>query len=190
MPDSNITKKALSAALIDLMKTMPFQKISVRDICEKCSMNRKSFYYHFKDKYDLVNWIFDNEFISIVQRKRESDPWEFLLEVLRCFYANRQFYQKALSYRGQNSLSDHIFEVSEPILRARMAEVLEGEEALTFYINFAADALLTSLMRWLREEDCMPPEQYLAMVKTIILRISNYYVNQELLENEGRQPKC
>ena len=27
-------------------------------------MNRKSFYYHFKDKFDLVNWIFDVEYLS------------------------------------------------------------------------------------------------------------------------------
>ena len=41
-----------------LMKEKPFAKISVIDICEGCGMNRKSFYYHFKDKYDLVNWNF------------------------------------------------------------------------------------------------------------------------------------
>lgn len=41
-----------------LMEKKPFSKISVGDICEDCGMNRKSFYYHFRDKYDLVNWIF------------------------------------------------------------------------------------------------------------------------------------
>ena len=53
MPDSNITKKALAMAMKELMEQIPFSKISVSDICEKCGMNRKSFYYHFKDKYDL-----------------------------------------------------------------------------------------------------------------------------------------
>lgn len=57
MADSNITKRALAAALKELMEQKPFSKINVADICEKCGMNRKSFYYHFKDKYDLVNWI-------------------------------------------------------------------------------------------------------------------------------------
>ena len=64
MPDSNITKNALASALKDLMKRKPFSKISVRDICDECGMNRKSFYYHFKDKYDLVNWIFYVDFVS------------------------------------------------------------------------------------------------------------------------------
>ena len=56
--DSNLTKRALAAAMKELMEQMPFSKISVSNIAEQCGMNRKSFYYHFKDKYDLVNWIF------------------------------------------------------------------------------------------------------------------------------------
>ena len=66
MPYSNITKKALAMAMKELIEQIPFSKISVSDICEKCGMNRKSFYYHFKDKYDLVNWIFDVEFFQAV----------------------------------------------------------------------------------------------------------------------------
>ena len=65
MADSNITKLALSNALKELLAERPFEKISVSDICQKCSMNRKSFYYHFRDKYDLVNWIFDTEFMEL-----------------------------------------------------------------------------------------------------------------------------
>ena len=58
MADSNIAKNALAASMKKLMSKNPFSKISVGDICEDCGMNRKSFYYHFRDKYDLVNWIF------------------------------------------------------------------------------------------------------------------------------------
>ena len=64
MADSNITKNALATSLKNLMKEKPFEKISVSDICDACGMNRKSFYYHFKDKYDLVNWIFLVGFLS------------------------------------------------------------------------------------------------------------------------------
>ena len=59
MADSNITKRALANSLKSLMTEQPFEKINVAQICERCDMNRKSFYYHFKDKYDLVNWIFE-----------------------------------------------------------------------------------------------------------------------------------
>ena len=78
MADSNITKHALATALKELMEENPFNKISVANICEKCCMNRKSFYYHFKDKYDLVNWIYDMEFITIVRKKGHITGWNTL----------------------------------------------------------------------------------------------------------------
>lgn len=93
--DSNITKRALAAALKELMEEKAFDKISVGDICEKCDMNRKSFYYHFRDKYDLVNWIFDTEFIAAAHTKNYEDAWLLLADICQFFYVNRSFYRKA-----------------------------------------------------------------------------------------------
>ena len=76
MPDSNITKKALAQSLKELMAKRPFSKIGVADICENCGMSRKSFYYHFKDKYDLVHWIFDVEFLQSIRGKEQESSWE------------------------------------------------------------------------------------------------------------------
>ena len=67
MSGSLVTKQALANSLKELMNTQGFSKISVKDIVEKCGMNRKSFYYHFKDKYDLVNWIFYTELIVTIR---------------------------------------------------------------------------------------------------------------------------
>ena len=53
------TKTAFQRAFKELMGDTPFQKINIAEICEKCDKNRKSFYYHFRDKYDLANISFD-----------------------------------------------------------------------------------------------------------------------------------
>ena len=58
MADSNITKRALAQALKELMQEKSFEKISISDICDRCQMNRKSFYYHFIDKYDFDYFLF------------------------------------------------------------------------------------------------------------------------------------
>ena len=64
MADSNITRNAMAAAMKALMKEKKLSKISISDICGACGMNRNSIYYHFKAKYDLINWIFYTEFVS------------------------------------------------------------------------------------------------------------------------------
>ena len=78
MADSNITKNALAVSMKKLMEKKPFSKISVGDICEDCGMNRKSFYYHFRDKYDLVNWIFYVDFIERMDWSSCRNEWDML----------------------------------------------------------------------------------------------------------------
>ena len=51
---SKVTKRALEQSLKNLMLKMPLTNITFGDITEDCGINRMSFYYHFKDIYDLV----------------------------------------------------------------------------------------------------------------------------------------
>ncbi len=45
---ANFTKQAIETAFLQLLNEKPLNKISVRDIVEKCGINRNSFYYHFQ----------------------------------------------------------------------------------------------------------------------------------------------
>ena len=84
MAESGTTKQALAEAMKTLLIQRPFRKVSVGDICEVCGMSRKSFYYHFKDKYDLLNWIFQTEFVARMQpvdSHTEAEWWADMEEV-------------------------------------------------------------------------------------------------------------
>ena len=72
-----------------LMRQRPFEKISVSDICNDCGINRKSFYYHFRDKYDLVNWIFYVGFVGGMDVANYESGWDCLSDVLHYFYSER-----------------------------------------------------------------------------------------------------
>lgn len=168
MADSNITKRALAAALRELMEDVPFEKINVADICEKCEMNRKSFYYHFKDKYDLVNWIYDTEFIAAIGKKSIDTGWDFLQNLCGYLYENRDFYRKALKIRGQNSFSEHFREMLLPVIVNYLREPLSGQEILEFHINFVADAFISAIERWIQEKDCVTTEEFLVLLKSCV----------------------
>lgn len=168
MADSNITKKALSNALRELMEEVPFKKISVADICERCDMNRKSFYYHFRDKYDLVNWIFDTEFIALAQARTSHDRWEFIERMCGYFYENRSFYYKVLQIKGQNSFPEHFREFLHPLLRNRIEEIVGRKDIPDMCIDFFADGAVCSIMRWLLDKNCMPPAQFVSNIKQLV----------------------
>lgn len=186
MSDSNITKKAMAEALKELMKDLSFEKINVTHICEKCDMNRKSFYYHFKDKYDLVNWIFDTEFISVIKKQQLSDYWILLEQLFIYFYDNRNFYRKALQVKGQNSFSEHFREFAGPVTRNSLESLLGGDEVQDFYIDFINDALICAIERWLLDKDSMDPEKFFGMIKHFVEN-SAVAICQKMVEDENKE---
>ena len=186
MPDSNITKNALAAAMKSLMEKTPFSKISVGDICELCQMNRKSFYYHFKDKYDLVNWIFYTEFISAIRSRELENGWELMQEVCEYFYQNRRFYMNALEVHGQDSFRDYFKDLLHAIIKVYFAEIITKEKDETFFINFFTDAIVVAIERWLCENPCRPPKEFVDLMRDATNGVAVHIV-QEMEQEQNRE---
>ena len=172
MPYTLSTKRAFEEALKKLMADMPFEKISVSDICSECGMSRKSFYYHFRDKYDLVNWIFDRDFSSATENKQFSGEWEFLLAICRFLYEKRGFYRKAFRIKGQNSLVDHFKNVMFPVVKRHLITVFGDTEVKDFHINYVTDANIVAILRWIMDRECIAPEEFVALLYEGLATIS------------------
>ena len=171
MADSVITKKALAGALKELLNEEPFSKISIGDICERCGMNRKSFYYHFKDKYDLVNWIFDYEFdVYPKLHAHVKGNWRFLEELCDYLYENKGYYRKILKITGQNSFADHFAELLFPRVKARIQETMEGEQLEDMFVRFFCDSIVCAIKRWLLEREPMHPDEFLPKTKMLFIK--------------------
>ena len=67
-------------------------------------MNRKSFYYHFRDKYDLVNSISKLSSLRRCSAAPMRAPWALIGDLCEYFYENRAFYHNALSVEGRDCL--------------------------------------------------------------------------------------
>ena len=174
MSDSNITKNALAASMKKMMRRRPFEKISVSDICMDCGINRKSFYYHFRDKYDLVNWIFFVGFLGEMDLSRYQTGWDWLEDICEYFYREREFYRAALKIEGQNSFRDYLVETIEPVIRFFVQDTLPEDGDDGFYLTFLCDAFLTSLVRWLSGgySQEMDAAQFLGKIRRLTAQMS------------------
>ena len=54
---SGFTKEIIAKTFTELLDEKPMSKITVKDIVERCGVNRNTFYYHFKDIPDVVEFI-------------------------------------------------------------------------------------------------------------------------------------
>ena len=164
-----ITKRVLADSIKKLMEQRPLAKISVGDIVEECGLNRNSFYYHFKDKYDLVNWIFYTDVINRLKLDNvlTGSVWELIDTISHYFYENKSFYMNALSVRVQNSFAEFYIDIIKQIVRARIGESFpdNDEENQDFYICFFIDAYIAATFRWLQGGAQIPPDKFTQMIK-------------------------
>ena len=58
MADAVSTKQALAKGLKATLEHKSLDRVTVGDITTFCGLNRQTFYYHFEDKYALLNWIY------------------------------------------------------------------------------------------------------------------------------------
>ena len=176
MAEAGSTKKALAGAMKELMNEQPFHKITVGDICERCGMNRKSFYYHFLDKYDLVNWIYYTEFAETVTQEALNSPWKLSEAVCSYLYENRRFYANALSVTGQNSFGEYFASLLRPLIEFQIPDTAaQSEEDAAFVEGFLSDAFIGSLRRWLTQTPVTPPDIYVRQLKEVIQLLAEAY---------------
>ena len=110
MSEANLTKRALAHAFKELLQKQPFDKVAVSDICDACGVSRKTFYYHFQDKYALAEWVFDTEIIALLQKADTADRRALIDAICRYLYQNRAFYAHLMQYDGQNAFRRHFQE--------------------------------------------------------------------------------
>jgi probable dihydroxyacetone kinase regulator len=179
MSDSLITKKAIASSIKELMKKRELQKISVADIVENCGINRQTFYYHFKDKYDLVNWIYYNEVVSAITKNPTYEDWSgAVLDVLNIMNREKYFYINALNVTGQNAFQDYFFEATKGIL-VEIIEIISLEENIEeedkdFIAEFYTYGLVGVTVQWARRGMKQSPEEIVQRLSRFIEDIKRF----------------
>ena len=79
---SGFTKEIIIRTLFELLNEKPLGKITVKDIVERCGVNRNTFYYHFRDISDVVECALLREVDKAFERPVEVDSVLECLEVL------------------------------------------------------------------------------------------------------------
>ncbi|MCI5493909.1 MAG: TetR family transcriptional regulator, partial [Lachnospiraceae bacterium] len=94
----------LAESLKELAEKQPIDKITIKEITDKAGVIRPTFYNHFQDKYELLEWIIMSELLEPVKPLIRN---EMVDQALILLFSNiekeKEFYIKASRLDGQNS---------------------------------------------------------------------------------------
>ena len=151
---SQMTKRALEASLKNLLLQKPLSKITINNITEDCGISRMTFYYHFKDIYDLVEWVCVEDAAQVLEGKKTYDTWQE--GFLNIFYAVRE--NKPFIINVYRCVSrERIEQYLNPLIRSLILGVAEeksagltvSEEDKRFIAGFYQYAFVGIMLEWI-----------------------------------------
>ena len=89
------TKRKIADCVKELMYHKEIRKITIQDIMAATNMSRQSFYYHFKDIYDVLEWIAIHDFAEAVNCDENAGLEEWVLKLIQVIQRDKFFYDTA-----------------------------------------------------------------------------------------------
>lgn len=113
------TKASLYRGLMNLMKKKPFEEINVSEICKESLINRSTFYDHFNDKYELIEYLMNdmrNELIEKINKSNKTNTIkEYYIELMRVLLehikSNIDVYSSAIKINSNSIAKDMMTDV-------------------------------------------------------------------------------
>lgn len=161
------TRQLIREAFIELLQEMDIEKITVNNIAERATINRVTFYLHYKDIVDLMDKMAE-EMIShlegILKQERQSpdaassDDWTALVRLLEHIAKHSKFYKVVLASRRTPVFTERLLRLLSELVTERM-EQSGAEESLQnagiqrdIAVWYHSSALIGLIISWLRKD--------------------------------------
>lgn len=170
---SQVTKRALEQSLKNLLLKKPLTKITVADIAEDCGINRMTFYYHFKDIYDLVEWSCLEDAKRALNEKKTYETWQQgLLQIFQAEQANKPFILNVYRCVHREQVEKYL----QPLVDQLLLDVIEEEsggltvreEDKQFIAQVYSYVLIGLMLDWIKDDMREDPQQIVDRLAKVI----------------------
>ena len=188
MERKKMTKALIGESLKVLMRNHPFEKITIKMITDEAGVIRPTFYNYFCDKYEVVEWIFNEYIIEKVRAMFEQKMYTEGLKLLFvCMKNDCVFYRKAFEITGQNAFTDIIRNSLHNLFLSEMSEIyienqtnnplVTAELVAAFYAN----SLSNLLQMWIQSnnQQCTAENMVEAYAYLLSHRIQDFIIPTE-----------
>lgn len=170
---SEITKNILADSLKKLLMKKTLEKISIKELVGKTGLNRQTFYYHFKDIYDLLEWIFKREALDIFTDLEGEEIWqEGLLKLLKYIDQNKIIFTNVIKSLGHKSILKYFYDDTYVMIQKTIELFTKGlsisddySHMLTHYYILSFGSVIES---WTLGEMNQSPEELIEFLDGIL----------------------
>ena len=168
------TKQQLANSLKELMCHTPFKKITVQNVTSSCGLNRQTFYYHFKDMYELLSWIYSNDIFNEIVEEQD-EPWETaVMQIVQYAKSNRTFCRNTIRSIKKENMEEFL----QPIVHnwiEKLAAVIAQNNYISkddtkFIVDLFTTAFVNYGIQWV-SRGMQEDEEYIIGKIKVLLRL-------------------
>ena len=170
---SQVTKRALEASLKNLLLQKPLSKITISDITEDCGISRMTFYYHFKDIYDLVEWACAEDAARALQNKKTYDTWQQgFVQIFHAVRENKVFVMNVYRCVNREQVEKYLVPLTDQLIMGVITERAAGmtvrEADQQFIAQVYSYAFVGIMLDWIRDDMRADPEELVNRLAMVI----------------------
>ena len=170
---SQVTKRALEQSLKNLLLKKPLTKITVGDITDDCGINRMTFYYHFKDIYDLVEWSCLEDAKQALEEKKTYNTWQQgLLQIFKAVQENKPFilnvYRCVRREQVEKYLQPLVDQLLLNVINEEAAGITVRDEDKQFIAQVYSYMFIGLMLDWIKDDMREDPQQIVEKLSKLI----------------------
>lgn len=156
----------LAESFKELVEKKPIEKITIREITDLAGVIRPTFYNHFQDKYELLEWILVTEIFDPMEPMIDKGELSQAVEnALVTMQKEKGFYERAMKLTGQNSFAEIMTDHVAGLILSRLSEGSLREKIYYQWLTprrvayFFAGQIVYAVMEWLEDGMSVPPRE-------------------------------
>lgn len=187
------TKYALENSLKKLLLQKPLNKITINDITEDCGINRMTFYYHFKDIYDLVEWACLEDARQALKGKKTYETWQQgFVQIFHAVRDNKPFIMNVYRCVSREQVEKYLNPLTDDLLMGVINELATGmvvrEEDKAFIAQVYSYAFVGLMLDWIKDDMKQEPQTLVGRFALVIQDDISLALNRFRLDRSASDP--
>ncbi|MFD1417585.1 TetR/AcrR family transcriptional regulator [Companilactobacillus keshanensis] len=169
----NTTKVSLANALMSILQTKPFNKITVKNVVDECGLTRQTFYNHFGDMYELVEWTCLQAIKESLQDNSDYDHWQKgLYKLMLAIKKNSLLVNNMQRSQNRDILVKYIYKIINNYVITVVEKQSYGlniaQDDKNFVAHFYSLAFMAIIVEWVKNGMKADPEEVSDKIGTLL----------------------
>lgn len=158
------TKFHFGKTFLKLLETHSIDEITISQLCEKSNYSRETFYYHFKDKYDLIRWIHYYQSTYYFEKFYPIEPWDSVIDrILHETIRTSIFYTRGFEDDSYNNLEKSMLEHTNHLYTEMVKDTLATDDLpnnFKILIKYNANGSVLLVKEWIMNDFKIPKSTF------------------------------